>query len=73
MSPSLKRFNVWRTGVVCHVSLGKFEAFREFIHKNVKLKYEGQCLSYSIFRRKLQNHLILKSSEMQTQKKELSC
>ena len=55
------------------VKLGNFEAFREFIHKNVKLNYEGHSNSYSIFRRKLQNHLILKSSEMQTPKKELSC
>ena len=67
------KINVQCPHQVCHVSLGKFEAFREFIHKNVKLKYEGQSNSYSIFRRKLQNHLILKSSEMQTPKKELSC
>ena len=69
----LEGLNVQCPHQVCHVALGKFEAFREFIHKNVKLKYEGQSNSYSIFRRKLQNHLILKSSEMQTPKKELSC
>ena len=65
-SPSMLSF---KSGV----KLGNFEAFREFIHKNVKLNYEGHSNSYSIFRRKLQNHLILKSSEMQTPKKELSC